>query len=204
MSWFHAAQFEACRREFKDWQGKTEQRQRFRDAVAAIANRRVLGYVGSVVPPYAQLKPLPQPENIRDAKEIAWEYEWTRMTRDPYSVALSSCVARAIRNIARPMREKLNVILSHQAGRIENASLVHTAAGFMPEFEPYLGELVQGEPQNPRSVLPLQLADLVAWDVYRQRSRRGVWTGLAPVWWTPGVRPLEHALAAVGLQTPAG
>jgi hypothetical protein len=132
-----------------------------------------ISFLGNTVPNHAIAREeQAEDETEYSGKENAWAKEGNRLIRSPYCRALAACLIDALVREAMPRRETLDIFLANQAGEVGNAVLLLEWLKFIPELAPWVGTLHQGPTQNPRTVLPLQLADIVAYEVWRAINER--------------------------------
>jgi hypothetical protein len=142
-------------------------------AILEMCRLHPISFFANIVPDHAMAREdQAEDEAQYQGKERAWAKEANRLVRSPYCRALAACLIEALVREAIPRRKRLNVILADQPREVGNAALLFDWLKFMPELEPWLGELHQGRLQNPRSVFPLQLADIVAYEVWKSRNER--------------------------------
>jgi hypothetical protein len=140
VSWFHMKDFENSKGQFSKW--TKEQHQAFLGRLIEIMDRHVSAYVGFA-------KPFPACKNRGTLRELY--YNGRRV-----------CIHAALR-FART--EKVNLVIAKQE-EISQCSYYEDHATLRQHF-PQLGSI---EIDLPKNRVPLQAADLVAYELFKQVS----------------------------------
>lgn len=166
VAWFHTVDFEHLRDQFKQW--SAERKESFRARLLSIVRRHIdqgARAVGCVVPhDYVPREERARRGTARGLDPVA---AWSLIEDDPWFVCLTWCIYAASRlspdgriHVVFAQKSKL----SGKAAEYFSDIILHA-----PKLESrFRGLNFLGEPRN---LLPLQMADLVAWHLRRYNSR---------------------------------
>ena len=178
MGWFHAV----------EWNSRGADLQKQWKTLIEIANNHVIAHIGCTVPAHAVAALRKKPHNnLQEVNSIEriWEQEWRVFENDPMSVCLSHCISKILeihpgRKVALTFAKTDKLEGRHDKLSLMLDALDRTRDVFGPrKFD-----------GDPRQLLQLQVADLVAYELtcYRHLGR--------PRWQFQMLRSkLQHQLA---------
>ena len=171
MSWFHAYEWKAKEKELRDHWAE----------LIALMNRHLIAYVGCVVPGHvAKQLEMWRREDQRGVSgndvTAQWEREWIARERAPIGLCLAWCFALAVGVATRRPQDKVATLFA-KTDKLRSAEewigrilvLIHDEGG--RHLGPARFEL------DPREVVQLQVADLVAFEAtaYRRVGENVRW-----------------------------
>lgn len=174
--WFHATDFHAGQGEFADWASEDNRREPFYNSLLDVIEHHQLRHVSYVIPAYARVEPMSDATIRKLGSKMNWNEVLEERTRqvlvDPYCQCLMWCLNEAAAaEQDQSLEEHIRVVLSDQPSKIGLSDVAHR---IVRELSPYghriSKEIIQHA--GPREFVPLQAADLLAWETTRDRVER--------------------------------
>lgn len=163
MGWFHAT----------DWKSQETRLHVHWKQLIALINKHLVAHVGSVVPGHIvrnlEMWRIEAQRAVNEAGPTApWEREWIAWERSPIGLCLAWCFALAVDITARWSQDKVALFFAETAKLQGNDVMIARMISAMKENGArYLGPRIWG--LDPRSLVQLQVADLVAFEVTEYR-----------------------------------